>query len=762
MTRRRHRNTANQIARRVAGGVALVGLLVVTGCNSLAEPRESFLGDADLNYYVGRATTVASPDVKTVASDNVATLPPHTIADRSHDAIRDLTLTEAIHLSLSNSEVIRERGQFLSPTNPLLNTPEFVNSIYDPAIQNTSIQFGQRGVEAALSDFDALFTTQMLWGREEQIQNSLFGFGQEPGQTLQQDTGQFISRLEKPIATGGLFGVSHTVNYDYNNAQNRLFDSVYTGNVQAEFRHPLMAGFGVDVNRIAGPQVRSVSRQVQFTNGVLMARINNDVEIAEFQRAARNLVREVEEAYWNLALAYRVYDAEVIARDSSLQIWRFVNTRTGQGIEGTGSADLAQAKESYLDARSRAESALADLYRRELELRRITGLPVNDGSVLRPIEEPVTARFTPDWYASLCEALTSRVELRRQKWQIKSLELQLIAAKNLAQPSLDFVSRYRVNGFGDKLLSGSDDDSAGTTQGLDNFYNNILQDSQTGWDLGFELSVPVGLRSAKSQVRWYELRIAKARATLATMEHEISHELGAAFQEVERFHKVAQTNLNRRAAAEERLQALQTRYELGLAGGEGGGQTTYLDLLLRSQIGLAQAEITYWQAIISYNQAIADVHLREGTLLERNGISLAEGSWTPQAYRQALRESWRRSHAFHNPLLDTEPDPFAIPGEKFPTAVPDIGAAILPVPEQSMPLVPPPPPAAAPPPDPQPSPNDEPDVLFQPPYTSIEPTAGTSLGSSQSSQVVDTPTDATPVPSRSKLSNARLLRGVNR
>src|SRR5690606_23269127 len=153
--------------------------------------------------------------------------------------------------------------------------------------------------------------------------------------------------------------------------------------------------------------------------------------------------------------------------------------------------------------------------------------------------------------------------LRRQKWQIKSLDLQLKAAENFARPSLDFVSRYRVNGFGDKLLTGDDDDQFGSEQGLDSFYNNVLEGDQTGWDLGFEFSVPVGLRAAKSQVRWYELRLAKARAALAIMEHEISHELAAAFQEVDRFYKIAETNLNRRAAAEERLRAYEARFEEG-------------------------------------------------------------------------------------------------------------------------------------------------------------------------------------------------------
>jgi hypothetical protein len=747
MPRRRRRAEA---WRTAAGLAALTVLGLMTGCRSAGEPSLTYLGSADLDYYVGRATSVATPDVSTLAADNAVSLPPHTIADRSRDAIRDITLTEAIHLALANSEVIRERGQFLSPVNPLLNNPEFAVSIYDPAIQETSPQFGNRGVEAALADFDALWTTQMLWGRDERIQNSLFGFGQEPGQVLQQDTAQFLSRLEKPIATGGTFSVSHLVDYEFANAPNRLFDSAYAGNVQAEFRHPLLAGFGVEFNRIAGPQSRTLGRNVQLNNGVLIARISTDMEIAEFQRAARNLVREVEETYWNLALAYRIYDAEVIARDSVLETWRNIETRRRQGLPGTGAAELAQALESYFDARARVESSLGDLYRRELELRRITGLPVNDGCILRPIDEPHIAPFLPDWYASLCEALTRRTELRRQKWQIKSFELQLAAARNLARPNLDFVSRYRVNGFGDRLLTGSDDDVAGTAEGLDSFYNTLLQGDQTGWDLGFELSMPIGLRSAKSQVRWFELRLMKARAALSIMEHEISHELAAAFQEVDRFYKIAQTNLNRRAAAEERVRAFEAQLELGGIGGESPATgAIYVDQLLRSQISLAQAESAYWQSVMAYNQAIADVHLRQETLLERAGITLAEGSWSPSAYAQALRRAWARSHGFRNPLLDAEPEPFAREGDFLPTGVPQPPIPATPfLPETVVPspMVPEPftPEGPTPPPEPEPLVNEDwLEDFFLP--------AGMTL-----------PDDATPVRRSSSPQGARIIRGINR
>ena len=402
----------------------------MAGCAHQQEPAITYIGQANLDYYKDKATAVTVPAQPTVASDLVASYKPHSVGDRSHDAVRDVTLIEVIHLTLANSEVIRERGQFLAPQSSLLTNPEGLSSIYDPAIQETSTGFLNRGVEAALSDFDALFTTQMIWGRDERIQNNLFLLGGTPGQTLQQDTASFNAGLQKIFATGGQATFSHNVDYEYNNANGRLFPSVYTGQVQAEFRQPLLAGAGIEYNRIAGPQARnngiSPTSVNQVSNGVLIARINNDVQIAELERAARNIVREAEDAYWNLALAYRTYHADIVNRDAVLQTWRLVQTKRQGGLPGGGAADEAQARDNYYDARSRTEGSLGDLYRRELELRRLTGLPANDGSVLRPIDEPVTAKFEPDWHTALTTAITRRAELRRQKFQIKSLELQML------------------------------------------------------------------------------------------------------------------------------------------------------------------------------------------------------------------------------------------------------------------------------------------------------------------------------------------------
>ncbi|HUG91608.1 MAG TPA: TolC family protein, partial [Planctomycetaceae bacterium] len=508
--------------------------------------------------------------------------------------------------------------------------------------------------------------------------------GLAQGDTLTEDAAAFTSPLAKTMADGGQFAVSHNWNYSSNNAPARLFPSVYTGFLRAEYRRPLWAASGLDFTRINGPIGQSLTGVTGVSQGVVIARINTDISIADFELTVAGLVKEIEDAYWDLALAYRTYDAEMVALTSALRTLRETEAKLITGF--VSASDEAQARDNYFDTRSRTENALADLYALEARLRRLLSLPVNDGHVIRPVDEPAVAEFQPDWRISLAQALTNRPELRRQKWSIKSLELQLQAARSLAQPRLDFISGYQVNAFGDHLLGQNDNDAAGTAQGLNSAYETLTQGNQTSWDLGLQFSMPFGFRLALAQIRNVELRLAKARAALNAQELEISHELAAAFQQLDRFYLTAQTNFNRRRAAAERVAAAEAEYEL---------ERITLDIVLRAQISLSQAEIAYYRSLIEYNKSVAELYYRMGRLLELNEIELAENAWTPQAYIDALRRAWERTNAIPAPHLKTRPLEFeadldAHPGELLLPDARDVFEEPAPAPE-SPPFVPPPP-----------------------------------------------------------------------
>ncbi len=609
---------------------AAIASLLSWGCRH-THKDVSFLGEADQDHYRTHATAIEYPDVVTATPETVRdSLPPRTLDANERCEIRDLELTAAIHLGMQNSEVVRSGGQFLSAGNSLLTSPDRVVSSYDSAIQESGVLFGGRGIEAALADFDAQLNAALKWGRNELPNNSIAN----PYNVS--DTSEFSASLGKTFANGGQIGISHDVNYLRTN-QSVQYPTSYSGNLNLNYQLPLLAGAGTEFTRVAGPITRSFGGITGVSQGVVIARINNDLVLCDYENALRNLTKDIEDAYWNLYLAYQLFDTATQVHEASKEASRIADFAGGQTIPPE---NAAKARDLLFATKSTVLSTQSSIYTRETELRRLIGLPVNDGTVLRPAEDPTTAQFLPDWHYSLGEALTQRVELRKQKWTIRSLDLQLQAARSLTRPRLDAVAGYQVNSLGDNLASYG---------GGNSFYQGLSGANTDGWSAGVVMNMPIGLRSAHAQVQNYELRLAKAHKVLEISEEEVAQELATAFQEVSRAYAVSQSNYNRYLAAKENVRI--TGRTFGVE-----DMDKYLDALP----ALALVQQAYYQSLIDYNKSITNLYYRKGTLLAYNNIQLAEGGWAAEAYQDANRLHGQRAHG-HDLDVEAEPPVFVSP-----------------------------------------------------------------------------------------------------
>lgn len=602
-------------------------------------------------------------------------LAPRTLWNRQPGEFWDLSLEEAVQTALANNQVMRDLG------GRVLLAASTLSSVYDPAIQESDPRFG---VEGALSAFDAQFSSQMFWEKNDRVLNNLFLAGGV--REFRQDSGNFLAQVEKRTATGGTFTMRNTVDYDQNNLPVNLFPSYWDVAFDAEFRHPLLQGAGVDFNRIAGPGARP---GLNLQNGVLLARVDTDVALADFEAGVRDLVSSVENAYWELYFAYRDLDAKVAARDSALETWRRVDRLVQAGGVGGDVSSEAQASAQYFQFQGEAENALSGspnlinpqpglapflgaggVYARESDLRLLMGLPANDGRLIRPRDEPTSARIVFDWEQTVGEALSRRVELRRQQWLVKRRELELRASRNFLKPTLDVAGRYRWRGFGDDLIRSNN----GPLPQFDNAYQNLTDGDFQEWQLGLMMDLPIGFRQGLAAVRNSQLRLARERATLYEIERQVIHDLAGAQRELSRAYDLSQSTFNLRAKQKARVAAVRREYE--------AGEVT-IDALLAAQKDLAAAEVAYFRSVVAYNVAVKQVHFQKGSLLEYNQVYLSEGPWPMKAYRDAQAKARHRAasrylnYGYTRPRELTqgpyaqqqdfeEPAPFAPPGTEQP------------------------------------------------------------------------------------------------
>ncbi|MBX3411475.1 MAG: TolC family protein [Pirellulales bacterium] len=617
----------------------LLGLLSLL--SSACRPtREFYFHDEnDLSHYKGVATTIDFPNVETPPPQAAMSMPPRTLWNHEKTDYWNLSLQEAVQLALANSPVMHDLG------GRVVALPEASRSVYDPAITETDPRYG---VQAALSRYDAIWSTGVFWERDDRMTNNLILGGGV--RDLQQDGGLFRTQIQKTTATGAQFAARHHVDYAANNLPFNLFPSAWNTNVEAEFRQPMLRGGGLTFNQIAGPGAQP---GFYFQNGVLLARVDTDRSLAEFEEGVRNFVNEVENAYWDLYLAYRELDAAVASRDSALRTWRRAKELLDRGaIQGTA-ANEARAAAQYFAFRAAVENALSGrtgvatratatspsgalvgaggLYAAESNLRLMMGLTENDGRLLRPAEEPTTARVAFEWTEVAPEALIRRVELRKQKWTIKRRELELTAARNFLLPKLDAVGLYRWRGFGNELL-----DPSGNQPEFQNAYENLTSGNFQEWQLGVQAEIPLGFREGFTAVRNAQLKLSRERQLYSEQERQVAHDLAAAIREMHRAYDVSQTRMNLRMRAKDRVDALERELDAG---------RERLDQLLDAQRDLAEADAGAIRALVEYNLAIKAVHFQKGSLLDYNEIHLAEGPWPRKAYDDALRQAYRRAAA---------------------------------------------------------------------------------------------------------------------
>jgi len=604
---------------------------------------------------------------------------PHTIGD-AQVQYWDMSLEEAVELALTHSKVLRDLG------GTVLRSPQSVQTPYEPAVQETDPRFG---VDAALSAFDAEFTSSLFFEKNDRRYNNRalgdVGF-------FEQDLDVFEAALRKRAATGTQFALRKQVEFDNNsNIGNEFERGSWTVILEGEARHPLLQGGGIQFNRIAGPNGLPGVFQ-----GVLVARLRTDVSLADFEAGMRDFVANVENAYWDLYFAYRDLDAKITARDTALETWRRVQALYLAGRRGGEAEKEAQARAQFFRFEEEVQNALAGrplegtrtrngstpgtfrglpgVQVAERRLRLLAGLPPNGEQLIRPADEPVTAPVAFDWHAVAAESLVRRVELRRQRWLVKSRELELLASRNFLRPNLDLVGLYRFRGFGEELLDSYRDDK----ERFDNAFMDLTSGDFQEWQLGVEFSAPIGFRQAHAGVRNAELRLMRERTVLREQERQVVHDLSNAVAEAQRAYAVVQTNYNRRFAAKQQLDALQAAYEDDKAD---------FYVVLDAQRRLAEAESDYFKSQVEYALAVRNVHFEKGTLLDYCGVMLAEGPWPDKAYVDAgRRERFRGRPRPLNYVLDHPP--VVSRGPQPPPHRYTVPSGVKPLPDEPIPEMP--------------------------------------------------------------------------
>jgi outer membrane protein TolC len=171
--------------------------------------------------------------------------------------------------------------------------------------------------------------------------------------------------------------------------------------------------------------------------------------------------------------------------------------------------------------------------------------------------------------------------------------------KNQIFPQLDLVGSYGQLGANRDYRGALD----GVHRGDSPFYT-----------FGAVLSIPIGgSRSARANYRASKSELNQSLVRLKQLEQDIMVEIGIALEQARtRFAQVDATRQSR-LFAEIALQAEQRKLD--------NGRTTSF-VVLQLQRDLTTAQLAELAALTEYNKALAQLALREGSTLDKNGLNM--------------------------------------------------------------------------------------------------------------------------------------------
>jgi outer membrane protein TolC len=579
--------TEGEIGMRRTTGVrmALVGL-ILAGCH-----RPYFMTELDYAYYNrisgDYATRERFDDIEAVAQHT-----PPNVTNLGNRQDWSLCLQDAKHIALAANKRIAVLG-------------------FTPGERGTQI-------DTALSAFDAQIGFGGQWARtERQISNLAQGAGtirdafvQNAFGTSAGGFGRSITSgaatdgpglpvvnlfgLSKRNATGGVSSFSYDLDYTRNNPTGfASINPAWNSSITMGVDQPLLQGAGVEFNRAP----------------ILIARAGMEQSIKDFDTQVRTLLRDVENAYWQLYFAYQEVYSRKVGLELGLILWQRAIDLADAGR--LTPADVAQSREQFEFFKGSLVDAENQLLNAERELRRLMGVAPFDNFRIVPSDNPTEAQYTPDINAAIHEAMQLRPELAAQRFAIRQAELQLMRQKNGLLPDLSVTASYGLSGLDNQF---------------DQSLNRLFSNKYTEWRLGIRYTRQIGERAANAAVRNATLALGRERYRLTELEHETLNELDIAYRELFRTYTRIDIQRQRRQAAAVQLRSRKELFEQ---------KKETLDVLTRAQSVYADALRDEAQAIVQYNQALASWEFAKGTILINDNVSLAEEICTnvPEAVR---------------------------------------------------------------------------------------------------------------------------------
>jgi outer membrane protein TolC len=363
------------------------------------------------------------------------------------------------------------------------------------------------------------------------------------------------------------------------------FNPSYTATLTAQYVQPLLRGFRIDNTR----------QQLQVNQ------INREISEQSVRATVTQTVANVRNAYWDLVFARSSVD---VARRALDLAERLVADNQARVEVGTlAPLDIVQAQAEAATRRQTLAAAEATASTAELTLKRFLVNGTEDPlwrQELVPVDVPSLEAPPTDVEAAILRAIAERTDIATSRKNLESNDVNISFFKNQSRPGLDLTASYGAQGLGGTQFirqgSGLGSTIVGTIPGgypdaLDVLFNR----SFPTWNVALTFSYPLFGNQAEAQYARARVQRQQAQTRLRALEVSIAAEVANAAFTVQANLRRVESARAARELAQKRLEAEQSRFEVGLT-------TNYF--VVQAQRDMRDAENTELRALADYRKSL--------------------------------------------------------------------------------------------------------------------------------------------------------------
>ena len=352
---------------------------------------------------------------------------------------------------------------------------------------------------------------------------------------------------------GGNYTVNWTNSRSSTDSESTTFNPSFNSGLQARFTQPLLRNFKIDNTRAT----------------ILTNEISQNIAELNLSASEVSVLAQTRNAYWELVYARQAVEAA----EQSLELATKLvgDNRMRVEIGTMAPIDVVQAQAEEANRRQQLVTAQATLRNNELALKRLIVSGTDDElwrATIVPVDRPTVTAQPLDLESAVRNALSQRTDLAITKMNLEAADITLRSLHNQTLPNLDLIGQYNLTGQGGTFID-RDRLTGEINQTFPGGYADALR-AITGfdapqWNIQVQFAYPIGTSAQEANVARQRLLRRQTESSLKTTELQIATEVTAAALAVRNSLEAMQAATVSRELSEQRLQAVQSKFDVGMS-----------------------------------------------------------------------------------------------------------------------------------------------------------------------------------------------------